>query len=295
MGAAMDTAQGENPPPISITDGDLNPSRAAEESSGARGELHSDPSPDGDDLIEQLSDALEQRERDVARIESRVGLETVVKQRTEAMWNAVLEFERAQQELRESEKRWVLRKLKDAGLKGDETPNHIERTSRYCEVLARVALGDSERAAAIALASRLHDIGMSGIPDEILLRAGRLNDEDLATMRDHTVIGYELLIAETSDIARVAATIGLSHHERWDGTGYPHGLSGHDIPVEARIVAIADTFDALTTDRLYRKAFTVPDALDVMHQVTGTQFDPDLAGHFMRALDEILEIHRSIV
>ena len=217
--------------------------------------------------------------------------EALVKERTEVLWLALSEMEATTQALREVDARWVQRFLRAARFKDDETPAHIERMSRYCELLAGIRVSDQQWAASVRFASQLHDIGKVAIPDAILLKMGPLTEDEKAAMRTHAEIGRDILRDERSGVARLASTIAFTHHERWDGRGYPSGLTGEAIPLEGRIAAIADAFDALTTNRIYRKAFTLPEAVEKMKRESGRQFDPSLLESFLGAMPAVMDIH----
>ncbi len=133
----------------------------------------------------------------------------------------------------------------------------------------------------IRRAAPLHDVGKIGIPDSVLLKPGRLTREAFATMQRHTEIGARILAQHHSPVLQVAAQIALTHHERWDGSGYPCGLQGLEIPVEGRLVAIADVFDALTHERPYKAAWSVPEAVAEIQRLGGQQFDPDITAAFL--------------
>ena len=156
-----------------------------------------------------------------------------------------------------------------------QTGDHVERISHLCRHLAERAGLPPERCDLIETASLLHDIGKIGIPDTVLLKPGPLDPEEWHLMETHTILGHELLAGSNSAVLQLAATIALSHHERIDGHGYPHGLEGDDIPLAARIATIADAYDALTSDRPYRPAFTVAEALEIISRGRGTHFDAE--------------------
>jgi putative two-component system response regulator len=139
-------------------------------------------------------------------------------------------------------------------------------------------------------ASPLHDIGKLGIPDAILLKPGALTKEEWEIMKLHTIIGAQILSGSKIRYLKAAEKIALYHHEKWDGTGYPEGLKGEKIPLFARITAIADVFDALTTDRPYRKALSVEDALQIIKNERGSHFDPQIVDIFFKIKEEILSI-----
>jgi len=183
----------------------------------------------------------------------------------------------------------ILDLLSRAGeFRDDQTSNHTKRVGMMAARLARVTGAPEKEVELMSRAAPLHDIGKIGIPDQILLKPGALSEEERAMMKKHTVIGNAILQNDQSDLMKLAASIALNHHERWDGAGYPHGLSGEQIPIEARVVAIADVFDALTHDRPYRPAWTVRDAVRELSGNRGAQFDPTLLDSFLGKLDDIL-------
>ncbi len=142
----------------------------------------------------------------------------------------------------------------------------------------------------IRLAAPMHDIGKLGIPDAILLKKGKLEGEEWEVMKKHTIIGYNILKGSDSDLLKLAAVIALEHHEKWDGTGYPYGKKGEEINIAARITAIADVFDALTSERPYKPAWSVEEATKYMKELKGRHFDPNLLDLFFENLDEVLSI-----
>jgi len=168
-----------------------------------------------------------------------------------------------------------------------ETGRHLVRMSYYAELIARAADLDAEHSELIRQAAPMHDIGKIGIPDRILFKAGRLTAEEMAVVRRHPEIGAALLAGDESEPIRTARLIALTHHERWDGGGYPAGIAGVEIPVEGRICAIADVFDALTTERTYKKAWDQERTVDFIRTRGGTHFDPDIVTAFLTALPEI--------
>lgn len=166
--------------------------------------------------------------------------------------------------------------LARAGEYRDEgTGNHIFRMAHYSIEIARGLGLDSEHCNRIERAAPMHDIGKIGIPDDILLKPGPLSTTERQIMETHTVIGHDILGGSTSPYLRLGAKIALSHHERFDGTGYPYGLKGDEIPIESRIVAVADSLDALTTVRPYKSAWSMEDSLQYLEDNAGTHFDPD--------------------
>jgi putative two-component system response regulator len=188
-------------------------------------------------------------------------------------------------EVAESE---ILRRLSMAvEWRDDDTGQHIDRVSRFSALLARRAGLDPQLWEPIRLASPLHDAGKVAIPDAVLLKPGKLTDAERAVMETHARRGYDLLRGSHSATLELAAKIAWTHHEKYDGSGYPRGLVGDDIPVEGRIVAVVDVFDALTSDRVYRDAFSVEQALDMMSAGRGTHFDPWLFDAFLASHDEM--------
>ncbi|WP_006786322.1 HD-GYP domain-containing protein [Thiorhodospira sibirica] len=194
------------------------------------------------------------------------------------------------QELRNTRLQVVQRLGRAAEYRDNETGFHILRMSHTCALLAK-SLGwneaDTER---MLHASPMHDIGKIGIPDGILLKPGKLDPEEWEIMKTHATIGAHILDGDDSDLLVMAREIALTHHERWDGAGYPRGLAGDQIPLVGRIVAIADVFDALTSERPYKRAWTVEDALNYIRENNGRHFDPQIVAHFEERLPEILAI-----
>lgn len=168
---------------------------------------------------------------------------------------------------------------------------HVERMAAFCRMIAlRLGL-PPEQCSLIRTASLLHDVGKLGIPDRILVKPGPLSDQERAEIEEHTTLGHRILRGSTSELIQLAARIALSHHERFDGSGYPHGLSGDEIPLEGRIAAVCDVFDALTSSRPYRtQAFTQDEAVELLRSERGRAFDPEVVDVFLEALDEVQRI-----
>jgi response regulator RpfG family c-di-GMP phosphodiesterase len=188
----------------------------------------------------------------------------------------------------------LLRRLaRTARFRDDETAAHMQRVSGSCAAIARglgFSAGDCER---LRAASLLHDVGKVGIPDAVLRKPGKLTETERRLMERHTQYGHEILSGSGNDLVELAATIALSHHERFDGAGYPRRLRGEEIPLPGRIAALADVFDALTNDRVYRRAFSVSEATSMMAAGRGTHFDPTVFDAFLAAQPEIVEIGRA--
>jgi putative two-component system response regulator len=200
----------------------------------------------------------------------------------------LVEIERAQRGLLESAYRETVSALATAlGTKDTGTRQHSQRVQRYALELA--ALIDPALAAdpALEYGFLLHDIGKIGVPDHILLKKGRLNDEEQVIMRKHVDYGVELLDNHPAHVLQVACSIAQNHHEKWDGSGYPNALAGEAIPIAARIVAICDVFDALTSVRPYKVAWTVESAVGFLQEQAGSHFDPNLVALFLNILPEV--------
>jgi putative two-component system response regulator len=177
-----------------------------------------------------------------------------------------------------------------AGYKDRELPLHPARMALYCSILAR-HLGLSDRdCAELRLAAPLHDIGKMGLNDEVLQNRGILSPQQRKVMAEHTLIGHAILSTGRTSVMRLAADIALTHHERWDGSGYPRGLKGEQIPLAGRIAAVADVFDALTSIRPYKCAWTVNNAFDYLAENAGAQFDPRCVGAFQDAREEVVAV-----
>ena len=177
-----------------------------------------------------------------------------------------------------------------AEYKDNETGLHVIRMSHYSRILAR-ALGWSEADCDDLLnAAPMHDVGKIGIPDAVLRKPGKLDADEWAVMRQHVSIGAKIIGEHPAGLLRMAQRIALTHHEKWDGSGYPNGLAGEDIPIEGRIVAIADVFDALTSERPYKQAWPVEEAVAFLREQSGQHFDPDLVELFIQQLPAVLEV-----
>jgi putative two-component system response regulator len=187
----------------------------------------------------------------------------------------------------------VRRLVRLAEFRDEETGQHLIRMSRYCELVG-LQLGYSDAwCEQLRLASELHDVGKVAIPDHILLKPGKLTADERAVMNTHAEIGHRLLSDSESELMRTAATTALCHHERWDGGGYPRRLAGEAIPVEGRIAAVADVFDALTSDRVYRPAFPVGLAIEMMESERGNQFEPAMLDGLRGAFERIDSVRRA--
>jgi putative two-component system response regulator len=203
------------------------------------------------------------------------------------------EVDKATVEIRSREEEIIHRLTIAASYKDSETASHTLRVGAYSEVIARAYGLDEGLCSDIKLVSPMHDIGKVAIPDTVLLKKGKLTESEFAEMQKHTLAGCDILKESKSGLLQLAAEIAGSHHERWDGQGYPFRKTGEEIPLAARIVAIADNFDALTTARPYKEAWPVEVAVEHIRQRAGSQFDPACVQAFLMALREILEIKHS--
>ncbi|MFC2071706.1 HD domain-containing phosphohydrolase [Chloroflexota bacterium] len=181
----------------------------------------------------------------------------------------------------------VYRLARAAEYKDEDTGAHVERMSHYSSAIARTTGLDDKFVERILWAAPMHDIGKIGIPDRVLQKPGKLDSDEWVIMRQHTTIGAEILKEASADFVKLAAEIALTHHEKWDGSGYPQGLRSSDIPLAGRIVALADVFDALTSERPYKNPFPIEKALDIIKESRGSHFDPELVNGFLGIEDEI--------
>lgn len=162
----------------------------------------------------------------------------------------------------------------------DDTGQHVQRVSNNCALLSRALGWNDEQIELLRKAAPLHDVGKIGIPDDVLLKPGKLTAEEWELMKSHTVIGARILSGSRFPLLQMAESIALTHHEKWDGKGYGVGMSGEDIPIEGRIVAVADVFDALTHERPYKRAWPVEEALQEIQSLAGRHFDPEVVEAF---------------
>jgi two-component system response regulator RpfG len=198
--------------------------------------------------------------------------------------------EDATREVRDREKETLLRLARAGEFRDEETGYHLIRMSRYARLMATSIDLDHEEVESIELAAPLHDIGKIGIPDHILLKPAKLDEAEWKVMQRHPVIGHEILKGSASKYVRMGALIALGHHEKYDGSGYPNGLVGDHIPLCARIVTIADVYDALTSVRPYKEAWESERAFEYLLAQRGKHFDPRLAEAFLAAKEQVLAI-----
>jgi len=173
-----------------------------------------------------------------------------------------------------------------------ETSNHLKRVALYGEIIGKAYGLDDKQMELMKISSPLHDIGKIGIPDHILNKPSSLSDEEYRVVKEHSKIGYEILKNSNRDILQIAAVIAYSHHENWDGTGYPQNLKGEEIDIYSRIIAVADVFDALIHDRCYKKAWSIEEAIDFIKKEKGKKFEPKIVDMFLESIEDILKIYR---
>ncbi|HET9865908.1 MAG TPA: HD domain-containing phosphohydrolase, partial [Nitrospira sp.] len=246
---------------------------------------------ESNEVLINVANALRRRRLEMENRLHRENLEDVVRTRTMALQQALEWLERSEKELRLSREETIQRLAIAAEYRDSATAQHIQRMSHYCELLARRYGLSTERCDLIRTASPMHDIGKIGTPDHVLLKPGKFTQDEFNVIAQHAEIGYRILAGSDAEILNVAATIALTHHERWDGSGYPRKLKGEAIPIEGRIASVADAFDALTTARVYKPAFAFDHAVDLMSKHRGEHFDPELLDVFLASLGDIKRIH----
>ncbi len=246
---------------------------------------------ESNEVLIDVTNALRRRRLEMENRLHRENLEDIVRTRTVALQQALDWLERSEKELRLSREETIQRLAIAAEFRDSSTAQHIQRMSHYCELLARKSGMSPERCDLIRTASPMHDIGKIGTPDHVLLKPGKFTQEEFNVIAQHAEIGYRILSGSDAELLKVAAVIAWTHHERFDGSGYPRGLKGQAIPVEGRIASIADAFDALTTQRVYKPAFDLSHALELMLKHRGEHFDPELLDIFIASTDELTRIH----
>lgn len=238
---------------------------------------------DVDELVSRVTNLLEVHQANKYINQQNVILDERVRQRTK-------ELEIAHSQLHESRLQVVYRLGRAAEYRDNETGLHIIRMSKMAVLIAKDAGVSDEDCDLLLNAAPMHDIGKIGIPDHILLKPGKLEPEEWVIMKTHAQIGADILAGDDTPLLNMASEIALTHHERWDGNGYPNGLKGEDIPLVGRITALADVFDALTSVRPYKKAWSIEDSVALITEESGKQFDPVLVEHFLNCLNSIVKI-----
>lgn len=233
------------------------------------------------ELLINVANALRRRNLEMLRDEYEQRLEREVNDRT--------------MEIRKTQEEVTIRLVTAAEYRDEETGAHIKRMGHYAALLAQSLEWDARAVEDMRLAAPMHDIGKIGIPDGILMKPGKLTNEEFELIKVHTTIGAQILHGSEFPVLRMAYEIALSHHEHIDGSGYPQGLRGAAIPLAARIVAVCDVFDALTTNRVYRLALPEDQALAIMREDQGRQFDEDIFARFLTLLPKFYAIRRAFI
>lgn len=242
------------------------------------------------ELLINVLMALHRRNLERERRSYLTELETKILRRSSALQQAVRHLERAEASTRLAERETVDRLIVALTLRSEETGAHIQRMSRYGALLAAKRGIEEWSYDEFRIAAMLHDVGKIGVPDTILLKPGKLSEREYDIIKRHPDLGAALLSDGQSRILLLGAQIALTHHERWDGRGYPNGLAGEAIPLEGRIGAVADAFDAMTSHRVYQAAMSPERAVEILHAERGRQFDPGIVDLFLESLDEVLAI-----
>lgn len=212
----------------------------------------------------------------IALYDERVHLEDLVRSRT--------------RQIEELQSQLVLQLSRAAEFRDNETSAHTTRVARFAHLLALSTGMSPKQAEPLLLAAMMHDVGKIGIPDQILLKPGKFTPDEFEIMKRHAEIGAKIIGPQESEVLRMAREIALTHHEKWNGQGYPHGLKGEEIPLLGRVTALADVFDALTTERPYKNAWSMEEALSYIEREAGAHFDPRLAKLFIALEPELRRI-----
>lgn len=221
-------------------------------------------------------------------------LENMVEARTSDL-TALLDRVRAvNSQLVEASRDTIMRLARAAEYRDGDTGEHVERMSSYAQLIAKQMGMSEEEQALIKLAAPMHDIGKIGIPDSILLKEGKLTPDEYDVMKQHPLIGARILTGSRNKLLMMAEVIAATHHERWDGTGYPKGLSGTEIPLVGRIVALADVFDALASPRVYKHAWSIEETISYIQGLSGMHFDPSVVEAFEQCLDSLLKVRSQL-
>ncbi len=215
-------------------------------------------------------------------------LEEMVENRTADLTALLERLRTVNNQLLEASRDTIMRLARAAEYRDGDTGEHVDRMSSYAQIISRQMGMSSEEQALIKLAAPMHDIGKIGIPDSILLKEGKLTPDEYDVMKQHPLIGARILQGSRSKLLKMAEEIAATHHEKWDGSGYPRGLARNEIPLAGRIVALADVFDALTSPRVYKDAWSIDEAVSYIHGLNGTHFDPKVISAFDQCLDRLL-------
>ena len=245
------------------------------------------------ELLINVANALHRRRSEQGNRRLVQRLQVAVQERGHKLEEALQDLELSETKVWVSQAETIFRLARMVEFRDEETGHHIHRMSSYCGILARQMGFTPEHCELVRLASQLHDLGKVATPDTILLKRGKLTPDEFEIIKGHAETGYKMLAGSTSEVVQLGAQIAHTHHERWDGSGYPRGLRGGDIPLEGRIAAVADVFDALTSDRVYRPAIPATAAAKMMQDERGRHFDPELLDAFLIVLPEIEAIRHA--
>lgn len=287
-------AQGDAYFPVLVLTADINPEAKRRALSGGAKDFLTKPF-DHMEVVLRVKNLLETRFLNLQLQDQNQHLEERVRERTAELerTNKKLEIfneqlQQSKRELEESQIEVLDRLARAAEFRDDDTGQHTQRVGATSARLAEALGLSAERVELIRRAAPLHDVGKIGISDTILLKPGKLTQEEFELMKTHAAIGAALLDEGHSSLIKTAERIALTHHERWDGKGYPFQLQGNEIPIEGRIVAVADVFDALTNERPYKKAWPIPEALAEIQAQAGRQFDPAVVEAFIQLQSSVL-------
>lgn len=240
-----------------------------------------------DEVLITVAGALHRRSLEIENRRHREHLSQLVQERTAELQGTLARVRAAEAET-------IHRLCRAAEFRDRDTGAHIERMGRHCGLLARRAGLGAQLSELIELASPMHDIGKIAVPDHILFKPGKLTPEEFEVIKRHPEVGYKILADSEGAALAMGARIALTHHEKWDGSGYPRGLAGDAIPIEGRIAAVADVLDALLSERVYKPAYPPELALEIMRDGRGRHFDPDLLDTFSDSWEEFLWLEESL-
>ena len=247
------------------------------------------------ELLINVANALHRRRLELETRRLTLRLQETAAERGERLEDAMQELQLSETKVWASQAETIFRLARLVEFRDEETGHHLQRMSAFCEILARHVGLTEQECELIRLASQLHDVGKVAIPDSILLKRGKLTPSEFEIIKSHAETGYKMLSGSVSEVVQMGASIARTHHEWWDGSGYPRGLAGEEIPLEGRIAAVADVFDALTSDRVYRSAFPFTAAIEMMQTERATHFEPALLDAFVASLAEVEAVRGAYV
>jgi putative two-component system response regulator len=245
------------------------------------------------ELLINVANALHRRRGELENRRLVQHLQSAVQERSGKLEEALQDLELSETKVWVSQAETIFRLARMVEFRDEETGHHLHRMSSYCEILARQTGASAQHSEFVRLASQLHDVGKVAVPDSILLKRGKLTAAEFEVIKSHAETGYKMLAGSSAEVVQMGALIARTHHERWDGDGYPRGLAGAEIPLEGRIAAVADVFDALTSDRVYRPALPVKSTIKLMEDERSRHFDPELLDAFFAARPEIEAIRHA--